>query len=63
MTTVAPGSATRPSPEEETHDAGHVDVLVVGAGVSGIGAAHRLREQFPDRSFVVLDAQDDRGGT
>ena len=40
-----------------------VDVLIVGAGVSGIGAAHHLREQFPDRTFVILDAQDDRGGT
>ncbi len=41
----------------------HVDVLVVGAGISGIGAAHHLRERFPDRSFVVLDALADRGGT
>jgi monooxygenase len=41
----------------------HVDVLVVGAGVSGIDAAYHLRERFPERSFVVLDAQDDRGGT
>jgi monooxygenase len=47
----------------ETEDAGHVDVLIVGAGVSGIGAAHHLRDQFPDRSFVILDAQDNRGGT
>ncbi|MDN5747805.1 MAG: NAD(P)/FAD-dependent oxidoreductase, partial [Pseudonocardia sp.] len=42
---------------------GHVDVLIVGAGVSGIGAAHHLRKQFPDRSFVLLEAQDRRGGT
>ncbi len=41
----------------------HVDVLIVGAGVSGIGAAHHLQEQFPDRSFVLLDAQDNHGGT
>lgn len=41
----------------------HLDVLIVGAGVSGIGAAHHLQEQFPDRSFVILDAQDNRGGT
>ena len=44
-------------------NAGHVDVLIVGAGISGIGAAHHLREQFPDRTFVILDAQDTRGGT
>jgi len=48
---------------QEIEDAGHVDVLIVGAGVSGIGAAHHLREAFPDRTFVILDAQDNRGGT
>ena len=56
--TTAPAQGT-----EETQDAGHVDVLIVGAGVSGIGAAHHLRDQFPDRTFVILDAQDNRGGT
>ncbi|WP_343946187.1 NAD(P)/FAD-dependent oxidoreductase [Pseudonocardia zijingensis] len=38
-------------------------MLVVGAGVSGIGAAHHLRDRFPERTFVVLDAQEARGGT
>src|SRR5436190_10160848 len=56
--TTAPAQAT-----EEMQDAGHVDVLIVGAGVSGIGAAYHLRDQFPDRTFVILDAQDNRGGT
>ena len=41
----------------------HVDVLVVGAGISGIDAGHHLRERFPDRSFVMLDALPGRGGT
>jgi len=58
--TTAPTTA---SAHGEIQDAGHVDVLIVGAGVSGIGAAHHLRDQFPDRSFVILDAQDNRGGT
>ena len=62
MTTTAPATAPAPG-TDELQDAGHVDVLVVGAGVSGIGAAHHLRDQVPDRSFVILDAQDDRGGT
>jgi cation diffusion facilitator CzcD-associated flavoprotein CzcO len=56
--TTAPAEGT-----DETQDAGQVDVLIVGAGVSGIGAAHHLREQFPGRTFVILDAQDNRGGT
>jgi monooxygenase len=56
--TTAPARGT-----EEIQDAGHVDVLIVGAGVSGIGAAHHLRDQLPDRTFVILDAQDNRGGT
>ena len=32
-------------------------------GSPATGAAHHLRDQFPDRTFVVLDAQDNRGGT
>jgi len=40
-----------------------VDVLVVGAGLSGVGAAYRLQEQCPDRSYAVLEARDAVGGT
>jgi monooxygenase len=61
MTTTAPAMASERS--DDVQDVDHVDVLIVGAGVSGIGAAHHLKEQFPDRSFVILDAQDNRGGT
>jgi cation diffusion facilitator CzcD-associated flavoprotein CzcO len=56
--TTAPAEGT-----EAIQDAGHVDVLIVGAGVSGLGAAHHLRDQLPGRTFVILDAQDNRGGT
>jgi monooxygenase len=62
MTTTAPTTAFTPGTEEFL-DSGHVDVLIIGAGVSGLGAAHHLREHFPKRSFVILDAQDARGGT
>jgi cation diffusion facilitator CzcD-associated flavoprotein CzcO len=40
-----------------------IDVLIVGAGISGIGAAHHLQEQCPDKSFLVLEALDSFGGT
>jgi monooxygenase len=62
MTTTARETAPVGGPAE-VQDAGHVDVLIIGAGVSGIGVAHHLRDQFPDRTFVILDAQDNRGGT
>ncbi len=39
------------------------DVVVVGAGVSGIGAAHHLRSELPTLSFTVLEARDAIGGT
>ena len=41
----------------------HVDVLIVGAGLSGVGAACRLREQCPDKSFAILEARGAIGGT
>ncbi len=41
----------------------HFDVLIVGAGISGIGGAYHLRHQCPDRSFVVLETQESFGGT
>jgi cation diffusion facilitator CzcD-associated flavoprotein CzcO len=40
-----------------------VDVLVIGAGVSGIGAAYRLQQECPDRTYAVLEARDAMGGT
>ena len=37
------------------NSAEHFDVLIVGAGISGIGSAVHLQEQCPDRSFVILE--------
>jgi monooxygenase len=44
-------------------DAPHLDVVVVGAGISGIGAAYHLTHECPDRSFVILEGRGDIGGT
>jgi cation diffusion facilitator CzcD-associated flavoprotein CzcO len=41
----------------------HVDVLIVGAGISGIGAAYHLTTQRPGTTFVVLEALESFGGT
>jgi cation diffusion facilitator CzcD-associated flavoprotein CzcO len=41
----------------------HFDVVVVGAGISGIDAAYHLQTMCPDRTFVMLEGRDDIGGT
>jgi cation diffusion facilitator CzcD-associated flavoprotein CzcO len=41
----------------------HVDVLIVGAGLSGIGAACHLQRECPDKSVAILEARDAIGGT
>jgi monooxygenase len=41
----------------------HVDVLIVGAGISGIGSAYHLQDQCPEKSYVILEAKDTFGGT
>src|SRR4051812_27015934 len=41
----------------------HVDVLIVGAGLSGIGAAHHLQQRCPGKSYAILEAREEIGGT
>jgi monooxygenase len=41
----------------------HVDILIVGAGLSGIGAAHVFRERLPGRSLAIVEAREASGGT
>ncbi len=41
----------------------HLDVLVIGAGISGIDAAYHLKKECPGKSFALLDNQDSFGGT
>jgi monooxygenase len=40
-----------------------VDVLIVGAGLSGIGAAYYLQRDHPQRSYAILEAREASGGT
>ncbi|HEY6130929.1 MAG TPA: NAD(P)/FAD-dependent oxidoreductase [Halioglobus sp.] len=48
------------SPAVDPH---FVDVLIVGAGLSGIGSARHLQRECPERSFALLEARDALGGT
>jgi cation diffusion facilitator CzcD-associated flavoprotein CzcO len=41
----------------------HFDVLIVGAGISGIGSAYHLQKDLPDTNFVILESQESFGGT
>jgi monooxygenase len=41
----------------------HVDVVIVGAGVSGIGVACHLKTRMPGKTFAILEARDSIGGT
>ena len=44
-------------------DSDYVDVLIVGAGLSGIGSARHLQRACPDRSFALLESRAALGGT
>lgn len=57
---TATDSSTTPREATTTE---HFDVLIVGAGISGIGGAYHLEQQCPDKSFVVLENQSSFGGT
>ncbi|HLZ02100.1 MAG TPA: NAD(P)-binding protein, partial [Bradyrhizobium sp.] len=39
----------------------HFDVLIVGAGLSGIGAGYHLQTKCPSKSFVILEGRDTIG--
>ncbi len=51
------------SKRTQPNTAEHVDVLIVGAGISGIGGAYHLQKECPDKSYVVLETQQSFGGT
>ena len=41
----------------------HKDIVVVGAGISGIAAGYNLQKSCPDKSFVILEGRESLGGT
>src|SRR5690554_4133899 len=41
----------------------HFDVLIVGAGLSGVGAGVHLKQRCPGKSYVILEGRDSMGGT
>jgi monooxygenase len=43
--------------------ADHFEVLIIGAGLSGVGAACQLQKRCPKRDFAILEARDCIGGT
>jgi len=54
--------AVKLAPKQSTQTE-HFDVVIVGAGISGIGSAYHLTQQRPGTSFVVLEALESFGGT
>lgn len=46
-----------------THLQDHYDVIIVGAGLSGIDGAYRLQTTCPDKDYAILEARDSLGGT
>ncbi len=41
----------------------HFDVLIMGAGLSGIAAAYHLRKLCPNKSYIILEQRERIGGT
>ena len=52
-----------PDPAATFHAPEHLDILIVGAGISGIDAAYHLQKRCPDKSWLILEARAAIGGT
>ncbi|GGY85338.1 flavin-containing monooxygenase [Marinobacter zhanjiangensis] len=49
--------------KQQQENAEHTDVLIIGAGLSGIGVARYLQEEVPDASYTILESRAASGGT
>src|SRR6478672_28042 len=63
MSTRPTSEAAQSAPQSAPQSVEHVDVLIIGAGLSGIGAACRLRTEHPQRSVAILESREASGGT
>ncbi|MFL6721997.1 MAG: flavin-containing monooxygenase [Sphingomonas sp.] len=52
-----------PDMEVSKPESEHVDVLIVGAGISGVDAAFRFKQRCPGKSFAIVEARERIGGT
>lgn len=62
---MLPGTLSTQSPPSRSPGSKpeHFDVLVIGAGISGIGAGYHLQANCPNRTFAILESRDSLGGT
>ena len=44
-------------------NADHYDIIIIGAGLSGIAAAYHVQEKCPDLNYTILEARESMGGT
>jgi monooxygenase len=49
--------------DNSVSDRSHFDVLIIGAGVSGINAAYRIHTELPDYNYAVIESRGAVGGT
>lgn len=60
---TTPAEGTGHGPPAAPEGAEHLDVVIIGAGLSGIGAACHLRRRLPHKRFAIIEARADMGGT
>ncbi|MEA3047537.1 MAG: monooxygenase [Sphingomonadales bacterium] len=60
---MAESETTKLLPGDAPAAAAHIDVLIVGAGISGIDAAYHLQKRCPGKSYLILEGRERVGGT